>query len=405
MKEQKQKRITIIGGGAAGFFTAINLAKFNKTFAITIVEKTGKVLSKVKVSGGGRCNVTHACFDNRELVENYPRGMKELLGPFHSFSTSDTIAWFEERGVEVVMEEDGRMFPKSNTSQTIIDCFMNEINKYQIQVMLNEEVIEVNRTEGFELLLKSGKKLKSDKVVVSTGGNQKLKHYNFLAKMGVKIVPPVPSLFTFNLPKHPSNKLMGLAINALVSIPGTKFEEYGPVLFTHWGMSGPAILKLSSKAAIYLYNKSYQFNYLVEWVENGKSFIEEMREKNAKNKVATTKIDSIPSRMWTYLLQRAGVNEKKNWGDLNRQNIENLIKVLEEDDYYANGKTTFKEEFVSCGGVDLREINMKTMESKKVRELYMVGELINIDALTGGFNFQAAWTTGYIAAKAIAEQN
>jgi predicted Rossmann fold flavoprotein len=395
------KKILVIGGGASGFFSALNIAEKHPNYEVVILGKSNKLLSKLRVSGGGRCNVTHACFVSKELVDNYPRGNKELLGPFHHFSTGDVIEWFANRDVELKIEEDGRIFPVSDSSETIIQCFMNQANKFGVKLKLNSGVEKIEKKENFILTLSDGQSLESDSVVVAMGGNPKLKHYEFLHELGHQIEKPIPSLFTFNLPKHRSNQLMGLAVDACVKIIGTEFEEYGPVLFTHWGMSGPGILKLSSRAAIYLYNKSYQFDYEVEWVANGLEFIIESRKSHASKKISKIKPENIPARLWTYLLDRSGVRLDKNWADLSKVEIAQLQDCLERDLYHANGKTTFKEEFVTSGGVNLKDINMKTMESKNVPSLFFCGEVINVDAVTGGFNFQAAWTSGWLVSENI----
>ncbi|MFT4755987.1 MAG: putative Rossmann fold flavoprotein [Vicingaceae bacterium] len=397
-------RIVVIGGGAAGFFSAINIAEKCPNVEVVILEKTTKTLSKVKVSGGGRCNVTHACFVPKELSAFYPRGEKELLGPFHTFMTGDTIAWFSDRGVELKMEDDGRMFPVSDSSQTIIDCFQNEINKHKVKVQLSTEVKSiVEGKDGFQIQTNK-ESIIADTVVLAVGGNSKVKHYEWIESLGHTISQPIPSLFTFNLKKHASNELMGLAMNASVRIVGTKFEEYGPVLFTHWGMSGPGILKLSAKAAKYLFERSYQFDYEVEWISNAKDLVDGLRKTNSKMQLSNTKIEGFPSRFWIYLLQKGNMDSKKRWADLNKKELEKLVQLLSKDDYFANGKTTFKEEFVTAGGINLKEVNMKTMESKIIPKLYFSGEVLNIDGYTGGFNFQAAWTGGFIVADGISKQ-
>ncbi|MAY83096.1 MAG: aminoacetone oxidase family FAD-binding enzyme [Flavobacteriales bacterium] len=395
------KQVVIVGGGAAGFFAALNLADGIPGTEILILEKSNKLLSKVKVSGGGRCNVTHACFEQKELSKYYPRGEKELLGPFHRFYTSDTIGWFADRDIELKVEEDGRMFPSTDSSQTIIDCFLNEAENRGISIWKQAEVKSVRRTDRFEISLADGKVISSDYLIIAAGGHPKKKAYEWIEKLGHQIKDPIPSLFTFNLPKHPSNELMGLSQQANIKILGTNEEAYGPLLFTHWGMSGPAVLKLSARAADYLHSKNYKFKFEVEWLPNAGDFINEQRKHAANKQVNLLKPEEFSKRFWAYLLDRAGIAEKLNWADLNKQQLMKLEEVLEKDLYHAEGKTTFKEEFVTCGGVDLKGIDMKTMESKKVKGLYFAGEVINVDGLTGGFNFQAAWTTGFIAASAI----
>jgi hypothetical protein len=401
------KRLIIIGGGAAGFFAALNLADAITGEEILILEKSQKLLSKVKVSGGGRCNVTHACFNPKELSTHYPRGEKELLGPFHSFYPADTIEWFERRGIELKVEEDGRMFPTTDSSQTIIDCFMNEAIEKRIQIWKGAEVqrIHLEETgENFEIGLKDGQILKADYLVIAAGGNAKMKHYDWIQEIGHTIKNPIPSLFTFNLPKHPSNQLMGLSQLATVKIKGIQEEAYGPVLFTHWGMSGPAVLKLSARAADFLNKKNYQFDYTVEWLANAGDFIGHHRRQSSNKKVALTRPEEFSKRFWTYLLDRAEIKENSNWADLNKKQLLQLEHVLDADQYQANGKTTFKEEFVTAGGVELRELDMKTMESKIIPGLFFCGEVINVDGLTGGFNFQAAWTTAWLAAREIGKR-
>jgi predicted Rossmann fold flavoprotein len=396
-------KVIIIGGGAAGFFAAINLARLNHHYEVIILEKTQKLLSKVKVSGGGRCNVTHACFEPKELSQFYPRGQKELIGPFNRFAAGDTLAWFSERGVEIKMEDDGRMFPTTDSSQTIIDCFQSEAKKYGVKILTGEEVVKIDRSDQIKVITKSGKTFEVEKLVVATGGNPKSKHYELLTDLGHYIHAPIPSLFTFNLPKHASNDLMGLSYPVTVKLCNTKFEEYGPLLFTHWGMSGPAILKLSSKAAAFLHKNSYQFEYEVDWLGNAEQFIQEHRNTSGSKTLQNTAPIDMPKRLWSYLLERAEVELNKNWADLSREELDSLQELLSADKYRASGKTTFKEEFVTCGGIELKEVNMKTMESKLIPGLYFCGEILNIDALTGGFNFQAAWTSGMLAAEHIAQ--
>lgn len=400
-----QKKIVIIGGGASGFFAAINLAKAIPDADITLLEKSNQLLSKVKVSGGGRCNVTHAVFDPKELSTNYPRGEREFLGPFNYFAPGDIISWFHERGVELKIEDDGRMFPITDSSQTIIDCFLKEAKHYGVKIKLSSEVTSIGFAEGFKISCKNGEAYEADRLIVCIGGNPKLKHYHFLSEIGHTIVAPIPSLFTFNLPKHPSNQLMGISHSATVSLVGVPYEEHGPLLFTHWGMSGPAILKLSSKAANFLFKKNYQFEYKVGWLDDVQSQMEEKRSLQGATIVGKNKLTEMPLRLWEYLLDRANISKSKKWADLNKGELESLNKTLTSDTYSANGKTTFKEEFVTCGGIDLKEINLKKMASKKVEGLYFCGEVMNVDAITGGFNFQAAWTSAYLAAKAIAEND
>ncbi|MCB0803932.1 MAG: NAD(P)/FAD-dependent oxidoreductase, partial [Flavobacteriales bacterium] len=377
-----RKEILIIGGGASGFFAAINIAESHPDYQVIILEKSNQLLAKVRISGGGRCNVTHACFEPKDLSKFYPRGEKEMLGAFHRFSTGDVIEWFAKRNVELKIEEDGRMFPVSDRSETIIDCFMQAVKDLGIEVRLKSNVKEIQKETRFTVILDDDSKLNADHVVVAVGGNPKLSHYSFISQLGHQIEKPIPSLFTFNLPKSKSNELMGLALDAEVQILGTKYSEYGPVLFTHWGMSGPAILKLSARAAIELYQKSYQFKFQISWLENTEDFLAEVRKNQAAKKLINTKPAEFPNRFWQYLLDRAEVYSGKNWGDLSKKKLDRIEGCLTKDIYEANGKTTFKEEFVTAGGIDLKEINMKTMESKLVDGLFFCGEVMNVDALT-----------------------
>lgn len=401
MANENTYDVIVIGGGAAGFFVAINIKEQRPDLSVLILEKTQNLLSKVKISGGGRCNVTHACFDHKELTSNYPRGEKELLGPFHKFYTGDTIAWFQDKGIELKTEDDGRMFPITNQSSTIVNCFLEAANSLGVNIKLQSEVVKIEKGKRFNVLLKDNSVFKSSKLVFASGGHPKMKHYASLKDIGHHIIPPIPSLFTFNLKPHVAQDLMGLSANVTVKIKAANHEEYGPLLFTHWGFSGPAILKLSAKAARFLHSKNYQFDFEISWLSNALDFISNQRKNQASKSVLKSKAEDMPKRLWLYILKRAAVNAHKNWADLTKTEIENLIHTLEHDLYQVNGKTTFKEEFVTCGGVDLKEINMKTMESKLIAGLYFSGEVINVDALTGGFNFQAAWTTAWLAAEAI----
>lgn len=402
---QKPKRTVVVGGGAAGFFAAINLKEFEPDREVIILEKSQKLLSKVRVSGGGRCNVTHACFDPTELVRNYPRGERELKGPFHFFDTSDCIAWFSKRGIELKGEEDGRMFPSTDSSETIIDCFLSEAKKKGVSILMGTAVQSIKKNNKWKLLLSTSESMECDSLIIAIGGNSKATHYQLVEELGHRIVPPIPSLFSFNLKKEKLNSLLGISVNACVRIQGTDSEECGPLLITHWGLSGPAILKLSSKEAVYLHKKNYFFNFSIEWMASAKEWLDEKRSSDGAKLLLNVKPNTIPKRLWIYLLDRAGLDEKFKLADMNKAQIDAFTELMEKDLYQAKGKTTFKEEFVTCGGVDLKEINFKNMQSKIHEDLYFAGEFINIDALTGGFNFQAAWTTSWLAAKGISEKN
>lgn len=405
----KNKHLIVIGGGAAGFFCAINAAIINPQLKIFIVEKSSKLLSKVKVSGGGRCNVTHACFSIAEMTKKYPRGGNFVKKIFHHFFTTDTIAWFEKRGVLLKEEHDGRMFPVTDSSQTIIDCLVREANKSGIEILLNADVKNIaKRNEIFELQLADGRLLQTDYVCIACGGFPKLSMFEWLKATGHNIIAPVPSLFTFNAPKNAINSLMGVSIeNALVKIAGTKLSQQGPVLITHWGMSGPAILKLSAWGARELAEKNYSFTIIINWVPqyneySVKEYIQAFRFEKASQKIINRNPFQLPQRFWEYLLEQSGVKRDINWADLPAKEQNKLIKNICAQEFEISGKTTFKEEFVTAGGIDLSEIDSNTMMSKKMNNLFLAGEIINVDGITGGFNFQNAWTTGFIAGKTIA---
>lgn len=398
----------IIGGGAAGIFAAINIGAINANQKILVLEKTTKLLSKVKVSGGGRCNVTHACFDPRELVKFYPRGEKELLGPFHQFQPGDTIAWFADRGIELKIEDDGRMFPITDDSQTIIDCFLKEIKKYGIEIRYQASVDKIEQTvSGFKIQTNSSS-YACNNVVIAAGGFNKTEAYSFITALGHNIIPPTPSLFTFNIPKDDILNLQGVVSNVEIKISGSKFTEQGPLLITHWGVSGPAVLKLSSWGARFLNEKNYEFDFMINWIpgydnENLKDLFNNYKQNFGSKKVINQFELDIPKKLKYFLLKKAGISLEIKWAEVNKKQLNKLIEVLIRDLYQSKGKTTFKQEFVSCGGVKLNEVNFKTMESKLIPNLYFAGEVLDIDALTGGFNFQNAWTTSWIAAQSIAK--
>jgi predicted Rossmann fold flavoprotein len=397
-------KIAVIGGGAAGFFAAISAKTHNTSASVEIIEKTSKILSKVKVSGGGRCNVTNACFSPGQLSKNYPRGGKKLKKAFKEFQASDTVNWYESRGVKLKAEADGRMFPVSDNSQSIIDCLVGEAEKLGVEVRTSCAVDKLS--EGFNLRI-NGKDESFDKVIVATGGRPKSSGFDWLRNIGVGIVEPVPSLFTFNMPGNSVKTLMGVVIpEAEVRIQGTKLSSVGPVLITHWGMSGPAILKLSAWGARELAEKGYEFKVQINWIgiknedEAQDSFVEVM-ESVRKKKMANANPYSMPNKFWTYILQKAEVNPDNMWMELPKKSKNKILNLLLNDIYEVKGKTTFKEEFVTCGGVVLGEVDFNTMESSQVPGLHFAGEVLDIDGVTGGFNFQAAWTTGYIAGKSV----
>jgi predicted Rossmann fold flavoprotein len=406
------KNIAIIGGGAAGFFAAIRIAELCNNHRITIYEKSPTVLGKVRVSGGGRCNVTHHCFDPSLLVKFYPRGEKALLGPFNRFGPTDTVSWFETRGVELKTEQDGRMFPITDDSNTIIQCLLDaaKFSGVTINTKSGIESFEPleNGFKGWKLKFREGPELFADVVILATGSSESI--WKQLEALGISIQPPAPSLFTFNVRDNRIKDLMGLSVrNAKVKVIGNKLEAEGPLLITHWGMSGPGILKLSSWGAIQLKLLNYKFRISINFLPNESQ--EKVFELLFKNKelypkkllVNTTVFEEIPKRLWYKLLEAAQINESKNWSDVNKVQLRKLTMELTEGIYEVNGKSTNKEEFVTCGGVDLNEIDFKTMQLKKYQNIFVCGEIINVDALTGGFNFQNAWTTGWIAGTSIAE--
>jgi predicted Rossmann fold flavoprotein len=406
------KKLVVIGGGAAGFFCAVNAAKQNPDLEVIIVEKTNKVLSKVKVSGGGRCNVTHACFNVNELILKYPRGKYFVKKTFNWFGPSDTIDWFKERGVNLKTEPDNRMFPDTDSSQTIIDCLLTEAKKYKVKILMScaiNTIAYINK--AFSLLTASGSIISANYVCVACGGFPKTDQFNWLTSLGHTIEEPVPSLFTFNMPNNKITELMGVSVeNATIKIAGTKFVNNGPLLITHWGMSGPAVLKLSAWAARYLASANYQFTIIVNWLGEATEFDLKAQFADYRFSLAGQKIDNknpfgLPNRLWQYLLAFSGIAEDTRWADLPSAPQYRLIRHLVLQEFTVNGKTTFKEEFVTSGGIRLSEVDANTMESKKVDNLFFGGEIMDVDGVTGGFNFQHAWTSGWIAAKTIAERS
>lgn len=403
-----KKKLVVIGGGAAGFFCAANAARMNPNLHVIILEKTNKLLSKVKVSGGGRCNVTNALFDIAEMSKRYPRGQNFVKKTFHQFFTTDTIKWFEERGVKLKAENDGRMFPVTDSSQTIIDCLMNEANSYGVEIRMNSEVRSLkSEGEKFLIELSDFRNLTSDFVCIACGGYPKTSMLQWLRDLGHNISEPVPSLFTFNLPKHPINPLMGVSVEkARVKIEGSKLVEEGPVLITHWGLSGPAVLRLSAWGARELAGKNYEFKAHVNWLpdyneQSLKDQFSNFRANNSSKKIINHNFGFLPNRLWRFLLGQSGINDEIRFADLSSKGENLLIKSLVDYVVEVKGKTTFKEEFVTAGGINLSEVDANTMMSKKVPNLFFAGEILDVDGITGGFNFQHAWTTGWIAGKCI----
>ncbi|HLO71152.1 MAG TPA: NAD(P)/FAD-dependent oxidoreductase [Flavipsychrobacter sp.] len=401
------KQIAIIGAGAAGCFAAANIP-FQDGVQVTVFEKTGKVMQKVKVSGGGRCNTTHALFDVPELVTRYPRGKQLLKKSLYRFSPEKTIDWFARRGVKLKAEADGRMFPITDDSQTIIDCVWQQMMQNKVQVKYHKSIDRITKAgEQIQLHFNDDTTFLADKVLIACGGFPKQDQYKWIVETGHTIQTPVPSLFTFNMPKHPITELMGVAVpDATVRITGTKISEHGPLLITHWGMSGPAVLRTSAWAARELSERNYEFNIQINWLldvteEELKQQLLDIRREQGKQSVGNKNPFNLPKRLWEYQLKNAGINEETKWGELPAAAQNKMINFLIRDAYDVKGKTTFKEEFVTCGGVKLSEIDPQTMESRVMRGLYFAGEILDVDGITGGFNFQHAWSSGFIASQSM----
>ena len=402
-------KIAVIGGGASGFFAAIHAA--GKGREITIFEKSPKLLSKVKISGGGRCNVTHRPLEISKLIKNYPRGEKFLKKIFSKFKSEDTIEWFESRGVKLKIEEDGRMFPTSDDSQSIIDAILNETNKLKIQILTSHGIKSISSESNAYLLETEKGNFKFDSLIIATGGHPKSDGYHFLNKLNHTFSAPIPSLFTFNTPGEPIRELMGISMpDGLVKLEGTKLSYRGPVLITHWGLSGPAVLKLSAFGAQWLNNQQYKAKALINW--NAEMSENEYAENiisysisHPNRKISTHALFGIPIRLWEHLTQISGIEIDQIFNTLAKKQINKLVQNLFCFPLIINGKTTFKEEFVTAGGINLDEINPETMESKFHPNLFFAGEVLNLDGITGGFNFQAAWSTGFLAGKSINDQS
>lgn len=408
----KIARTLVIGGGAAGFFAAIACAEADPEREVIILEKSNEVLSKVRVSGGGRCNVTHACFQPQDLIQFYPRGGQELLGPFHRFMTGDTMDWFADRGVELKIESDNRVFPVTDDSGTIVECLTNFAERAEVQVKLRTGMESLVR-EGDVWMVKTdaGEVFEADTVLIATGGSKRV--WDIVKKLGHKIVDPVPSLFTFNIKDKRIQGLAGVSVpEARLLVPAFNLEAEGPLLITHWGMSGPAVLRLSSWGARELSDASYRFKIRVNWLPQ---FDEEVLHEILNNcrkdaqfnrkRVSSNAMFNLPLRLWQRLCEAAKINDKLTWSDVSKAELKKLATELADGEYIVSGKSTFKEEFVTAGGIDLSEINFKTFESKLLPGLYFAGEVLDIDAITGGFNFQAAWTGGWIAGHAMAGED
>ena len=401
-------KVAVIGGGAAGFFAAITAKENHPDAEVVIFEKSQKFLAKVRVSGGGRCNVTNGCTSIKELSEAYPRGGKALKKAFQIFNTKDAMQWFESRGVSLVTQDDNCVFPASQNSQSIIDCFLEQARILNVEIELGRGIKAIRRVgDRLELgFIQEGVPSRLfDKVIVATGGCPQRKGLQWLEKLNHKIEDPVPSLFTFNMPTESVTELMGVVVkNTLVSIQGTKLKSAGPLLITHWGMSGPAILKLSAFGARLLSGKEYDFHVRVNWtgVQNNDLVMADLNTivcEHPNKLLPNIRPCQLPERLWRYLLKKSNLSENKKWGELGKKGLNKLVNLLTNEVYSVKGKTSFKEEFVTCGGVSLESIDINTMQSKMCKNLYFAGELMDIDGITGGYNFQAAWTTAFIAAK------
>jgi predicted Rossmann fold flavoprotein len=402
--------IAVVGGGAAGFFAAIHAAQLLPNKRILLLEKTNQFLTKVKISGGGRCNITHACFTISEMSKNYPRGeqlMKKLLP---RFMTTDTISWFESRGVSIKAEPDGRMFPVTDDSQSIVNVLMQEAHRSGVIIANQQEVLGVSTdNQVFKLQIKeAAQPIRCRKLIIASGGSRKESEWTWLQELGHRIEPPVPSLFTFNMPMENITELQGISVqHVLVKIINTKFAYEGPLLITHWGMSGPAILKLSAWGARWIAEKNYQFNIMIRWVANReeeqlRSELLQYKQEHGQRLISNCNPMNLPTRLWEYLLAKIGIPGDKKWQHISKTDFNRLVNILRNDTYQVSGKTTYKEEFVTCGGVSLDDIDWNDMQSKKVPNLYFAGEVLDIDGITGGFNLQAAWTTGYVAGSSAA---
>lgn len=401
--------LMVIGGGAAGIFAAIQFASLHPGERVVIFEAAAETLSKVRISGGGRCNVTHACFDPRELIQNYPRGSKELLGPFHKFGAAEMMSWLESKSVALKIESDGRVFPQSDKSESIIQCFQKELHQLDVACHCRSRLNHMQFNPEYKQWKVQVNEIwySARFVFLATGSDSRT--WNLLQELGHKIVSPVPSLFSMNIADPELQKLTGLSVpNARVQEKSTKINANGPLLITHWGLSGPAILKLSSRAARELADLNYQFEISVQWIpeslEQVRSALEHFKNSHPQKKIQGSTLFDLPLRLWQYLLKFSEINSERSWHELNKQHIEKLCGVICGQSLKVTGKTRFKEEFVTAGGIDLSEMDFRSFSSKKWEGLYMAGEMLNIDALTGGFNFQAAWTGAYLAAQAMSEK-
>ena len=401
-------RVVVIGGGAAGFFGAVACASSHPHIQVTLLEASRQPLAKVRVSGGGRCNVTHACFEPINLVQNYPRGEKALQGAFSRFQATDTVKWFANKGVKLKTEADGRMFPTTDSSETIIDCLTKAADLAGVELLTGKTVVSVvKQTTGFEVELKTGEKIKCDRILLATGSNPL--GYQIAQDLGHTIEPPVPSLFTFNILDKHLKELAGISANPVqlkLSIAKKTLEQTAPLLITHWGLSGPAVLKLSAWGARVLHDCKYQATLLINWqpkysTDQLRSQLLLAKTENPKKAIALQRGVDLPHRLWQYLIARTGIGLEQRWAEVSNKSLNQIIQELTQGTYQIKGKGAFKEEFVTCGGVNLKQVNFKTMASRITPGLHFAGEVLDIDGVTGGFNFQSAWTTAWIAGNAL----
>jgi predicted Rossmann fold flavoprotein len=401
------KRVVVVGGGAAGFFGAITCAEAAPETKVLILEKGPEFLQKVRISGGGRCNVTHACFDAREMTRNYPRGERELIGPYHRFRAEDTVRWFESRGVKLKVEPDGRMFPTTDRSRTIIDCLLQAARTANVQMFTNRAVISVTRSSaGFTVQMSGGESISCSKLLLATGGCRTAALGALAGSLGHTLEAPVPSLFTFHIEVPWVRSLAGVSVPNVTVSAGSVGKQRGPVLFTHWGLSGPAILRMSAWGARQFADLAYRFPLHLNWLsrteEQVRDALEVLKRGNPAKRVINTPVSPLPARLWAELVSSAGIPSGLAWSELGGAELRHFAKTLAQTELPVTGKSLNKEEFVTCGGIRLSEVNFKTMESKLCPNLYLAGELLDVDGVTGGFNFQAAWTTGWIAGQSIA---
>lgn len=403
------EKIAIVGGGAAGFFAAITCAEANPANEVSIYERGSEFLTKVRISGGGRCNVTHACFESRTMSESYPRGERALISPLHRFSASDTVAWFERRGVRLKTEEDGRMFPVTDSSGTVIDCLLYEARAAGVRLFLRKGVDAVaGKDGGFELQFAGGKTTACDRLLLATGGTRSAIGGQIAESLGHEMAPPVPSLFSFHVAESWVRSLPGVSLTEVeASVPSARLRERGPILITHQGVSGPVILRLSAWGARALHQFDYQFPLRLNWLpgataESVQRELQELRRTNPNKLVVNSPLGALPQRLWEKLAQLAGIDSTVRATTLSREQASALASLVVRTEVTVHGKSLNKDEFVTCGGVKLSDVNFKTMESRIVPGLYFAGELLDVDGITGGFNFQAAWTTGWIAGNAMA---